>query len=183
MIRLGPRSFELFDHLPAAAAIARQRIDADRIVARQHTGIHQRPNKGDGAGRIAAWVGNPRGVPNFLGLIRGKLGEAINPSGIDPMRGAGVQHPHRRIVDQRHRFFRGVIGQTKNDQIDRVQQAAALALILALFRRDADELDIVAAVQPRPYLQAGGPSFAVDENPGLAHLPRFLSPMRRTKRC
>jgi len=48
------------DHRPPAAGIARDRGDAERMVGGEKTGIDQRAQEGDGAGRVAARIGDAR---------------------------------------------------------------------------------------------------------------------------
>ena len=50
--------FHLRDHLLAAAGIAGDGVDADRIIGWQHACHDERADQGDRAGRVAAGIGD-----------------------------------------------------------------------------------------------------------------------------
>ena len=72
-------SSKLCDHRLAAAGIAAHRIDGDGIIRRQQTGIDQRPQQRDRAGRIAAGIGDFSRRPDLVGLIRREFRKAVGP--------------------------------------------------------------------------------------------------------
>src|SRR5207248_6699572 len=57
-----------FDHLPAAAGIAADRVDRDGVIARQDAGVDERPDQRNRAGRVAAGVGDLARGSDALGL-------------------------------------------------------------------------------------------------------------------
>ena len=79
--KAGPPSLLVdFDHRSAAAGIAADRVDRDRIVGRNDAGIHQRANQANRTGRIAAGIGDLPGIGDSLGLALLHFRESHTPS-------------------------------------------------------------------------------------------------------
>ena len=75
------------NHGFAAAGIARNRIHRDREIRRHNAGINQRAQHQNGAGWVAAGVGNARCRGNGARLIGREFRQPINPIGINPIGG------------------------------------------------------------------------------------------------
>ena len=109
------------DHRLAAARIAADRADRDGLVLGDHAGIHQRAQKRDRAGRMAARIADLAGFGDRLPLPRDELRKAIGPAGRDPMGGRGVDHAGRvraHGVDETRRLFGRLVRQAKDHDID-----------------------------------------------------------------
>ena len=171
--------FEARDHRLAAARIAAHRIDGDGIVRRHQTGIDQRPQQRDRAGRIAAGIRDfPRG-PDLVGLVRREFRKAVGPVGRDAKRRRGVQHLGRRgahAVDQRDGLLRGIIRQAEDDEVHFLHQRALGAGILALVLGDAFHRDVVLQAEALANAEARRSGRAVDEHGGLRGRRRPVRP-------
>ena len=175
---------EFRDHRLAAAAVAGDGVDRDGIVLRQDAPLDQRADQRDGAGRVAAGVGNAwrRRDGRFL---RGRqLGEAIDPVRVGAMGGGGIEQLRRIGAEgRRHRgrVLRGVVGQAEHDEIDFRHQGALGVRVLAQFGRDGTQRDAGEARQAVTDLQAGGAGLAIDEDAGDGSLGHAAIPLRRKK--
>ncbi len=90
--------------------------------------------------------------------------KAVGPAFLGPMRGGGVDHLDRRVVDQRHGFQGRRVGQAEDRHIGGVQRLAAAGGILALGLAEPQQFQIPPAGQPFGDLQAGGAGLPVDEH-------------------
>ena len=78
------------DHALAAAGIARDGVDGDRMVRRDQPGIDERAQQRDAAGRVAARIRDAVGIGDLLGMAGLEFGEAIDPARRDAMGGRGI---------------------------------------------------------------------------------------------
>ena len=176
------------DHRLAAARIAADRVDRDRVVGRHDAGIDQRPQQRDRTGRIAARIGNPAAGGDARGLAVLHLGKAVGPVGIDAMRSTGVEQLRRvraEPIGHRHRLPRGLVGQAQHHEIDRRHHVAARRRVLALRRRQAFDRDLGQVFQAGADAEPGRAGLAVDEHawPVRCHLstPRARITKPRSK--
>ena len=92
------------------------------MVGGDDAGIDQRPDQRDGAGRIAAGIGDALGARALASACVGvELGEAVDPAGRDAMRGRGIEDARRLVAErigERHRFLGGIVGQAQHDEVD-----------------------------------------------------------------
>ena len=155
---------EFGDQRLAAAGIAGDAEDGERRAGRHDAGRGERADEPDGAGRPAAGIGNAvrRGDPSPLALVH--LRETEGPAVGGAMRGRGVDDPHAGAGNQADRLARRIVGQAEDDGVGAVEEFGAGRSVLALVGRDRQELEIGAAFQPLPDLQAGGAGLAVDED-------------------
>ena len=166
------RILEPLDHLAAAAAIARDRVDRNRRLGRHQTGGDQGVEQRHRGQRVAARVGDPLGAGDARRLLGVEFRQAIDPVRIDPVRGAGVDQARSRVLDHGHGLARRVIGQAEHREIGGVEHLGAGVRVLARALRQAQKLDIGAALEPPADLQAGGAGLAVDED--LRHIGRHI---------
>ena len=144
------------------------------MLGRQQPGIHQRPH-GQNEGRgVAARVGDALAVADALALARIQLRQAVGPGRVHPVSRAGVDDAGGRIVDQRHRFTGGCVGQAQEGHIGRVQQPRPLGRILAQRRVDAQHRDIAAPAQILVNLQTGRSFLSIYKDLVNTHL--FIIP-------
>ena len=158
------------DQPPAASGIAADRVDRDRIIARDEAGFDQRAQEPDRAGGIAPGVADLGGSGDAFGLARHHLGKSVGPLRVYPMRGAGVEqlgHVRPEPVGQRHRLARRLVRQAQDDEIDLGHHVAARRDILPLRRREAAQRDLRQRLEPRGDAKAGRAGLAVDEHAGL----------------
>ena len=158
------RVLELGDHRLAAAGIAGDPVDAERLVGGQQAGLHQRPHQGDKAGRPAAGVGDPLAGLDPRALALRHLRQAVDPAGRGAVRGRGVDHADAIAFHQAHRLAGRGVGQAEDHRVGVVDQLAPGLRVLAAGLGDGDELQVAAAGQPLPNLQAGGAGLAIDEH-------------------
>ena len=159
-----------FDHLPAAAGIAADRVDCDGVIARQDAGVDERPDQRNRPGRVAAGVGDLARGSDALGLALRHLGEAIGPIGIDAVRRAAVEqlgHGVAEFVGHRGRLARGVVGEAQDHEIDLGHHVAARLRVLAICRRQAFQRDRIERLEAGADAEPGGAGFAVDKDAGL----------------
>ena len=71
-----------------------------------------------------------------------------------------------RVLDHRHRFSRGGVGQAQEGHVGRVQQPRALGRVLALVRVDAEDVDVVTGGQHLADLQPGSAFLPVHVHAG-----------------
>lgn len=159
------RILELGDHRLAAARIARDRVDGQRMVVRHQACADQRADEREEAGGIAARIGNSRRLGDLGRLAGLQFGKAIGPAIGHAMRARGVDHADLGGPDHLHRLARGVIGQAKDHEVRRIERILALRGVLAVLVAQDDLLDPVAAVEPLADFQARGAHGAVDEDP------------------
>ena len=157
---------ELGDHLLAAARIARHRVHGEWPVLRHDARRDERPRQRDRARRIAARIGDARGARDRLPLPRRHFRKTVDPAIRHPVRRRGINDARRRIADQRLALLRRLVRQAQDHDVGLVQRFFPRARILALLLAQRNEVEIVAALQPRPDLQPRRPRFAVDENLG-----------------
>ena len=98
------------------------------------------------------------------GLSGLQLGQAVDPTRRGAMGRAGVDHAHAGTAHQRHGLARGVVGQAQQRDVAVVQGLGAMAGALAMLRRQLQQAQVGAAVQPLAHLQAGRALVAVDED-------------------
>ena len=140
----------------------------------QQPGIHQRPH-GQNEGRgVAAGVGDTLAVADALALLRVQLGQTIGPGRVHAVGRAGVDDAGGGVVDQRHRFARGRVGQAQEGDIRRVQQPRTLGRILAQRRVDAQHRDIATPAQILVDLQTGRSFLSIYKDLVNTHL--FIIP-------
>ncbi len=109
------------DHRLAAAGIAGNGVDRERIIGRDQFGFDKRPQKRDGAGRIAAGIADAGRLCDRLGLAGRHLREPIGPIGRDAVRARSVDDPCAVVLDESDGLARRVIGQAKDRNIRRVE--------------------------------------------------------------
>ena len=80
------------------------------------------------------------------------------------MRRRGVDHAGGVVGDERDAFARGVVGKAQDGHVGGVEELGPCLRVLAALDRRRDDLDVVAAGQQGPYLQARRSVFAVDED-------------------
>jgi hypothetical protein len=162
------------DHGAPAARVAAHRGEYHRVIGRERAGIHQRTQQCNGARGIAPRIAHALCPGNGFTLARGQFRKAEHPAIGGSVRGRCVDDaglPCASLTDLFHhrcRLARGFVVQAEDDQVDSRHQLAFGRGILALFRRDAHELDLRHLLEPLADLQAGGASLAIDEN--LGHL-------------
>jgi len=66
-------------------------------------------------------------------------------------------------IDERHRLARSIVVQAQDDQVHLFDQRAFGGRVFALCGGNADQLDLVQALQALTNLQSGGAGFAVNE--------------------
>jgi len=155
------------DHLPPAAGIAGDRVDRQREVGRDQTCVDQRAKNRNGAGGVAAGIGDLAGALDGVALPRCELRKSVCPAVGHAMRGGGVEQPRpvgAEALDNIGRFAGRVVGQAENGEIDRGQQFGLGAGILAPLGVDRDELDARVRPELLPDLEPGGAGLAVDED-------------------
>ena len=160
-------AFEIGDHRLAATRIAADGVDADRVVRRYQTHLDQRPQQRDAAGRIAAGIGDARGVGDRYSLSRRHFRKPVDPAGRDPVRRGGIEYLGAigaKPVDERHRLLGGGVGQAEDDEVDFPQQRLLGGRILAQFRRQTLEHDTVEARESLADTKTGRACLAVDED-------------------
>ena len=155
------------DQLLAAAGIARDaKHDGGRIGAHD-AGVDQRPQQRDGAGRVAARIGDAVGVEQLLALVLGQLRKAVGPAVGHAIRRRGVDHDRVGIADGGHQFLGRRVGQAQHGDVGRLGDLGALAQVLAVGQRQFEQFDVRPVLEPVEDLQPGGAVLAVDENFGL----------------
>ena len=82
-------------------------------------------------------------------------------AGVDDLGSLGAEP-----IGKRHRLPGGIVGQAQHDQIGPAHQLAARALVLALVRRDACDLEAGDAGEPAADFEARGAGLPVDEHDG-----------------
>src|SRR5260221_989535 len=157
------------DELASAAAIALYTLNGDPEVGRQQPGVDQWPDQADCRSRVASRNSDEARGANRRRLVGGELRKAIDPARAHAMRRAAVEHAGARVGDHGDRLARRLVGQAEDRDIDLVQKAPALVIVLAALRVDADELDIVATAQTGADLQASRAVLTVDEDRWPAH--------------
>ena len=154
----------MLDHLLAAAGIPGNGIGGDLRSGRQQTARDERlERKNEGRG-MATGVGDALAGANPRPLRRLQFRQAKGPRRVDAVRGGGIDDAGIRVVDQRHRFTRGIVGQTQERHIGRVDQPLAFAEILALVGIDLQHLDIGTLGQILVDLQTGRTFLTIDKN-------------------
>ncbi|MNR25661.1 hypothetical protein D3C85_1428250 [compost metagenome] len=80
------------------------------------------------------------------------------------MGGAGVDHPHLRVVDCRHGLAGGGIGQAQQGDVGAVDRLAASLRVFAFGFGQGQQAQVAAVLQAGMDLQAGGALVTVDED-------------------
>ena len=161
----GGRAILVFsDQRLAAAGIAADGIDRQRLVRRDQASRDQGGKNGDGTGRIAARVADqPRARdPVARGCVQ--FGKPESPAFVHPVRGGCVDDPRVQILCQFDRLPRSIIRQAQDRHVGLFKGLAPGARILAAVGVDGDQADVVARFQPLADLQPRGACLAVDEN-------------------
>ena len=158
------------DQRSAAAGIAADRADRDRVIGRDEPGLDERPQQTDGAGRVTAGIGDFARPRDLSGLIGRHFRKAIGPFRMDPVSGAGVEQ--LRCVGaerpgQCNRLSRSIIGQTQHNEIAGCHYVLASRWILALRRGQAAQLYAGYHFEPRSDAEASRASLAIDEHARL----------------
>ena len=138
----------------------------DRVVGRQEPCSHQRRERQNETGRMAACDSDPSGGSDRVPLAWAQLGQSVGPARCDPMRGTGIDKAGATVagLDQRHRFAGGIVGQTQKDRIGLVDQLGATGNVLAPLGFDLEQVHTVMGKEPVTNLQAGSAFLAVDEH-------------------
>ena len=161
------------DHGAAAAGVAADGVDADRVVSRKQPSRHQGAQQGDGAGRVAAWVGDAGGAGDALGLPLLQFRHAVNPVGVDAVGGAGIQQLRRPTAQGRGEgggFPCGFVMQAEDREVHLAHHVLPRRRILAVRRVDRSDGDAGHVLQALPDAQPRGPGFTIDEH-AVAHAP------------
>src|SRR5208283_313464 len=136
----------------AAARVAGHRMDQDRMFGWQKALVDKRAQERNGAGRVAAWVGNTPCACNRFRLAGGKLWKAVRPTFRNPVRSRGVENA-RAPVAQRGRdrggFAGSLVWKAKNNNISLFHYCLLGSRILALPRWRAEEFDFGISFQAR----------------------------------
>ena len=90
--------------------------------------------------------------------------KAIGPVLVHPVRGRRINDPRFGRVRYRYRFLRGVIRQTKDNEIRIVQGLTTGFKILALVIIQRDQRKFATPRQPIGNFQTGGSGGAINEN-------------------
>jgi hypothetical protein len=159
-------TFKGVNQLATAAAVAARALNRQHLISSHQARVHQGPQERNRARGVAPDVRHEPGVADGFGLVRRQFRESVDPARCDPVRGAGVQHAHVRVLEPRHGFFSSLVRQAQHDQINAVQQAFALGFILAFGVVNADQFQVVASLQAGTNLQAGRSGFTINENLG-----------------
>ena len=155
------------DQLLAAAGVARHAEHGGRRIGAHDAGIDQRPQDGDGAGRIAAGIGDALGGEQGLAVLLAELGEAVGPAVGHAMGGAGVDHAGVGVTEGRHQLLHRRVGQAEHGDVGRLGDLDPLGEVLAVGHRQLEQLDVGPVLQPLVDFQPGGAVLAVDEDLGL----------------
>ncbi len=153
----------------AAARVARHRVDGQRLRGRQQAGVDQRPQQGQRAGGIAAWVADARGCGDARRLAGRQLGQAVDPARRRAVGRAGVDQPHTRPPHQRDGGAGGVVWKAQQGDVAGVQRLGAAGGVAALGVGQGQQAQVGARAQAVQQLQAGGALVTVDEHEGLGH--------------
>src|SRR5215472_10134412 len=154
------------DQRSAAAGIAADRADRDRVIGRDEPGLDERPQQTDGAGRVTAGIGDFARPRDLSGLIGRHFRKAIGPFRMDPVSGAGVEQFRRAAAErpgQPDGLSRSIIGQAQHDEIAGCHHVLARRPILALRRGQATQLYAGHHFETRSDAEASRASLAVDE--------------------
>ena len=155
------------DHRLAAARVARDGVDGDRVIGWDQPRIDQRADQADPARGVAARIGDVLCLGDLVRLVGRHLGEAIDPIRIDPVRGAGIQHFRCGVAQGgRHSggFLGGIVRQAKDDQVHFGHDVTPSGRITASIGRQALERDLWDCRQTLADAQARGAGFAVDKD-------------------
>ena len=153
-------------HLFAPPGITGEGVTCHRVIPGEHTRGHQRGGSGEKAGGVTTRVRRTLGKLHPLTLPGQQLRKAIDPAGRGAMGGRGVDYLCAVVLNERHSLSGRGVGQAQEHQIRIIQELFPLLRVLALFRIDAQELDILPAAQALIYLEPRGPLLAVDKHFG-----------------
>ena len=161
--RCRARAFVRGDALASAPGVAGHGMDAQRRVAAQAPGLHQRAQQRNGAGRITTRVADPQRAGDARILAGRHFGKAVYPVRMGAVCRGRVDDPHPRIADAGHGLSRCRVGQAQHHHVAIVGSLRTRGGVLAQAVRQGNEVDVRAPGQPLPDLQAGGALVAVDE--------------------
>ena len=143
-----------FDHLAAAAGVAANGVDRDRLARRDDATVDQRPKKRDRPRGVAARIADTPRTRDRLRLQRFEFGKSVGPAFRRSMRCARVQNARRAFAEgfgDSNRFARGLVRKAENDDVYLCHDGLALFGVLAIGWCDADDL-VRAAVETFPDL-------------------------------
>ena len=149
------------DHFLAAAGIAGQGEAGERVGSRDDAHPDQRSCAGDESCRVAAGIGDPVAGCDGGALVGGELREAVGPAVGSAVRGGSVDDADVRVIDQRDGLDGACVGQAQEDDVRRVEEFAALFVVVALVLVDAHQLQVLPGADPVKNLQAGGAALSV----------------------
>ncbi len=153
----------LFNHLPPAPGIAGYRIDGQRQVCRNETGIDQWTHGQQKPGWVTARVRNPRCIGNRGALVR-QFWQSVDPIPGGTMCRAGIDDTSLLgLFYERYRFACRLVGQAQNDGVRLIELGRTRGGVFLVSSIDFQQANITAPSQQRMNLKPGSAVLSVNE--------------------
>ena len=121
---------------------------------------------GDRVAVLAGWISSWPEILTAAGGDRGplllrQLRKSVYPSGTDPVRRGGIDHPDGGVLDQGDGLPGSVIGQAEENDVRSVQEFSPLLPVVSFIFIDPEQGQVLSFSDPFIDLQPCGPALSV----------------------
>ena len=155
--------FVFLDHFFAAAAVAGEGYDVERVIDRKDACVDERIQDRDRAAGVAAGDGDLLCFADGLVLLGREFREAVDPVFLGAVGRGGVKDANAGAFGGFHNLAGGIIGETKEHEICILGIFHDGGDIFSFFIGEREKLDVASGNQTIVQSQARGPRFTNNE--------------------